>query len=418
LNGAKEKTAEEYINHKQIIGDTVQKIRNEIAQNPVQETGTRVSQREESDEVAPERDVQAQDLTSPEESIGTGLTIAGGINTAASKVNGALSSIKGISVGTSSIGGVISGISSLLEAYSAYKEMVSSNNSTGTKIEKGLEGTEKMTNVVLSTTSAVYQIQFAKLAAKMTEKEATAALNGSAAQIVAGGAAVVMGAIEMIRGGYEGWNAKKRSNLLNELQETLLKNPEKNKKMLEAVDQASHVQGIKLIGGIAQMAKGAAMIVGGSLLLASNPVGWMVLGGAAAISLIYAGYKWYKEKKRKTAVVEQQLDIVEERKAWEARKEIRGTDDKSDPDPMGRELKKSGYHNDAKIKWYQFWKEDDITAFYNKYIEDTAKYLIGSVTNAETEDAKMEATKTLKAMGFDPNGKTPLKWEKVAKAFK
>jgi hypothetical protein len=420
LAAAKAKADEEYENHKKVISETVDKIRSEIAKNPIQETGTRTSQREESNEIAPGRETKAKDLTTKEDDAGTRLSIAGGVNTAASKVNGAISKIKGISVAGAATAGLIEGVSSLIEAYSAYKEMASSNNSTETQIEKGLEGTGNLANTVKAISSATFEI------AKTLGDKSTAA----GAQLVAGGASIAMGAIELVRGGYEAWNAKKRGDLLNELKAGLEGNATKEadqekfaqisakdkEELLKAIDQAAHVQGIKLVGAIAQAVKGAAMIIGGSLLLTAGPVGWMVLGGAAAISLIYAGYQWYKNKKKKTAVAEQQLGIVEERKAWMGRKEIRGEDKKEDPDPLGRELKTAGYGNDANISWWQLWKEDDITGFYNKYVEDTAKYLVGTVEKGEPK-AQQIAIETLKGMGFNTDkGKTP-HWKKVAKAF-
>ena len=164
-----------------------------------------------------------------------------------------------------------------------------------------------------------------------------------------------------------------------------------------------------MVGAGAEIAKGAAMVVGGSLLLASNPVGWMVLGGAAIIGGIYAAWKWYKKKKRRTAVAVKALNIEQEREAWMARRKIMGDEGaENDPDPLGRELKKMGYGNP---KWWQLWKDDDVTKFYWDYINDTAKYL-------ETQKGDPNVVDLLKNMGLKVSAdKTEPKWPKIAKAL-
>ncbi|MEV5029907.1 hypothetical protein [Paenibacillus sp. LPE1-1-1.1] len=131
----------------------------------------------------------------------------------------------------------------------------------------------------------------------------------STAATAAAGAAGVVGGAAYLAGGVAGvYTHGKRKNNLEKLEK---ETAGKDEKLNLAANIGASTQEINRKKSAATALKGAAMIVGGGLLLASaaTPVGWLLLGVAGAIGGIAAIYKFYKKRTRKEEIVDRFLGV-------------------------------------------------------------------------------------------------------------
>ncbi len=132
----------------------------------------------------------------------------------------------------------------------------------------------------------------------------------SAATAAAGAASVAGGAAYLASGIAGTYKHNQRKNNLDQL--------EKDTKGTDgdlnlAANIGASTQKINRNKSAATAVKGAAMIIGGGLLLASaaTPVGWLLLGVAGAIGGVAAIYKFYKKRTRKEEIVDRFLKVDE-----------------------------------------------------------------------------------------------------------
>ncbi|CAM4366102.1 hypothetical protein FHS16_002814 [Paenibacillus endophyticus] len=147
----------------------------------------------------------------------------------------------------------------------------------------------------------------------------------TAATAAAGAAGVVGGAAYLASGAAGVYTHGKRKKNLEKLEkETAGKDANLNL----AANIGASTQEINRKKSGATALKGAAMIVGGGLLLASaaTPVGWLLLGVAGAIGGIAAIYKFYKKRTRKEEIVDRFLGV--DKKVAE----LQAADPKAKPD--------------------------------------------------------------------------------------
>ncbi|MDQ0061806.1 hypothetical protein [Paenibacillus harenae] len=136
---------------------------------------------------------------------------------------------------------------------------------------------------------------------------ATAAAGAATAAV---GAAGVVGGAAYLASGVAGvYTHGKRMNKLNALEKA---SAGKDADLSRAAGLGASTQKINKTKSAATALKGAAMVVGGGILLAAGaatPVGWLLLGVAGAIGGIAAVYKFYKKRTRKEEVVDRFLDV-------------------------------------------------------------------------------------------------------------
>lgn len=130
----------------------------------------------------------------------------------------------------------------------------------------------------------------------------------TAATAAAGAAGVVGGAAYLIGGAAGTYTHTKQRNNLKKLEK---ETAGKDESLNLAANIGASTQEINRKKSAATAVKGAAMIVGGGLLLASaaTPVGWLLLGVAGAIGGIAAIYKFYKKRTRKEEITDRFLGV-------------------------------------------------------------------------------------------------------------
>ncbi|MGO4370082.1 hypothetical protein AB4Z21_04650 [Paenibacillus sp. MCAF20] len=176
-----------------------------------------------------------------------------------------------------------------------------------------------------------------------TQKYMGAAVSG-AATAAAGAAGVVGGAAYLASGVAGVYTHGKRMNKLSALEkETAGKDVDLNR----AAGLAASTQKINRTKSGATAVKGAAMIIGGGILLAAGaatPVGWLLLGVAGAIGGIAAIYKFYKKRTRKEEVVDRFLDVDKKTAELEAANKAQKQDKSKVREML---LQKSGFNSVA-----------------------------------------------------------------------
>jgi len=244
------------------------------------------------------------------------------------------------------------------------------------------------------------------------------------AQIVAGGASVAIGIIDMLRGGYGVLKGRERETLLLEIaRDAELKANsvefagDVTQGLPQTPDMAAEQQrwrGIAITARAAArtqatrqtaagmtIAKGALAIAGGALLLAATatPIGWGLLAGAAVLGGVIAAVRYFQRKKgrRQTVIDNLPPAIKAERIAWKAKKKEAedtttwGTNARRDalraigPDPLELWMGSNGFTN--------------VDHAYARYINDTAQLLY---RNAVVND-KPEMVRLVEAIGLRIN---------------
>lgn len=132
----------------------------------------------------------------------------------------------------------------------------------------------------------------------------------TAATAAAGAAGVVGGAAYMVGGAAGVYKHNKRKNNLEGIEKA---SAGKDAPLNLAANIGASTQKINRNKSAGTALKGAAMVVGGGMLLASaaTPIGWLLLGVAGAIGGIAAIYKFYKKRTRKEEIVDRLLEVDE-----------------------------------------------------------------------------------------------------------
>lgn len=255
-------------------------------------------------------------------SVGKAQTLAGASN------DGALGAV--VDIGPASA--VLSGAASGMQIYNSIQ------NYDGAKA-----GFDKFENVVGEGASGTADLaRFGATAVVNTQKFMGAAVSG-AATAAAGAAAVVGGAAYLASGAAGAYTHHKRMSKLNALEK---ETAGKDAALSTAAGLGANTQQLNKTKSAATAVKGAAMIIGGGLLLAgaATPVGWLLLGAAGAIGGVAAIYKFYKKRTRKEEVVDRFLDVDQKTKALQEA-EPEGKHDKSSVRNML--LQKNGFNSVA-----------------------------------------------------------------------
>ncbi|MDB5079470.1 MAG: hypothetical protein JWP00_1394 [Chloroflexi bacterium] len=313
--------------------------------------------------------------------------------------------------GFGAAGGVIGVAGGALETVRGIEDMTNSSATTGDRVIGGggrtVSGVASMVN---QGGSAAYNISSlssgASSAAAMT------------ATTVAGGGAIAMGAVDMVRGGYGAYKADQREERLKKLA-----NAPASDSVKSAATQAASTQNMRLKVAGATVLKGALLVAGGVtlLVLASNPVGWLLLGGAALVGGLAALWRFWKKTKRKKEVAIRELGVEEEFKQYEAKKKEANkgwgfgysarkaavAEIKKD-NPLHKKMVSMGYGKNAYDK------------FYADYIHDTSQvlYANGVLAAGSEVPEHQQMRQIVENMGFEVNAKakTPTA-EQIAKAL-
>lgn len=197
---------------------------------------------------------------------------------------------------------------------------------------------------------------------------------GVAATTAVGAASIVGGAAYMVSGTAGAISHHKRVNKLNELE----KNAGKDDALREAASFGAKSQSINRATSGMTALKGAAMIIGGGLLLASatTPVGWILLGVAGAIGGIAAVYKFYKKRVRQNEVVDRFLDVDKKIEKLQAG----NPDEKVSRDEVRQKLlQKSGFNSMAQC--YNQITADLAQTIFNKGVKGKDQQYVELLSN-------------------------------------
>lgn len=265
-----------------------------------------------------------------------GLALAGGKGAvmgaikgseAALKIDGSLTgatkAIDGLTPASSMIGGLSSGLQVLNAVH---------NDS------ESLETSDRVVNAVSEGGGGLSDMASAGANSAIHVQKAMGVTAGVAATTAVGAASIAGGAAYMIGGAIGAYKSHKRANKLSEIE----KNAPENSALRDAAGFGAGSQKINRTTHGLTALKGAAMIIGGGLLLASatTPVGWILLGVAGALGGAAALYKFFKKRSQKKEVVDRFLDVD----AGIAELEAENPDQKHDRDKVRHQLmQKSGF---------------------------------------------------------------------------
>jgi hypothetical protein len=223
-----------------------------------------------------------------------------------------------------------------------------------------------------------------------TQQSATAAFQignltqtgvSAGAQVAAGGAAVVTGSVDVLRGVYAHSKATQNIARLTSLQERYRTDPARQTPqgtdIGKAAQQGASTQEMRKTMAKATVAKGLLTAAGGVLLAASvaTPIGWALLGVGALIGGAFALKRalWNKRNRKKEiamrelGVTEAQMEdwqtgveIIEKHTKWRS-KERKEALEHWGPDPLQKKLDEHGFKS--------------VGHFYANYINYLAEHL-------------------------------------------
>jgi hypothetical protein len=193
----------------------------------------------------------------------------------------------------------LSGITSGMQIYNAVQNH-----------DESLDTHDKAQNIAAEGGGGVADLaRFSATGVVNTQKFMGAAVS-TAATAAAGAAAVAGGAAYMAGGIAGAYKHNQRKNNLDKLEKD---SAGKDEELNLAAGIGASTQKINRNKSAVTAVKGAAMVIGGGLLLASaaTPVGWLLLGVAGAIGGVAALYKFYKKRTRKEEIVDRFLKVDE-----------------------------------------------------------------------------------------------------------
>lgn len=295
-----------------------------------------------------------------------------------SGLSGATSAFSGLGAG----GGLLGTGAALAEVSSGYQQAADASTNTterGLGVGQALAGTG---DAVRQSSMAAFNL------ASLTGNAAAAA----AATVVAGGASVAMGVIDVLRGTAGALTANKRHQallvIIDQIEREASLTQLEKLRLITAAREGARTQQTRIQTGAVTAAKGAVTIAGGALLIAlgmTSPVGWMLLGGAALVGGIYALYKLQQKSKRKRQLAARELGIESWRQRWKAKKKAAeasswwGSQDRRNKmkndvgeDPLNITLRSQGYESAGH--------------FYARYIRTTAQTIYDNAVAGPAPD--------------------------------
>jgi hypothetical protein len=291
-------------------------------------------------------------------------------------------------LGTGLTADTLGAADAMLRAFQAGKRVRDQNLSLTDQVQNFGEANSAVAEALKSGSSAAEKL------ATLIEAGGPAAVT---AALIAGGGSVAMGAIDVIRGAGGFIKARHRQEIL----EGLAKDA-KESGVREAAAVAALAQSNRQKDSLALTVKGTVLVVGGALLLLSNPVGWLLLGAASLIGGVAFIVGFFRKRTQKRQLAEREFGVAAERKAWQDRRAmIEGSDmprmektvrlEQEGPDPLQRELSARSYQ--------------DVGDFYSQYMLATAKFLYDNGVAGESAEVR----EMLEGMGLnvDPANETP-----------
>ena len=199
---------------------------------------------------------------------------------------------------------------------------------------------------------------------------------------VTGILSAVAGAAKMAKGIYDVAETRAILNNLVKLKATLTS---PDFQLMLSQSQAS--QKLKKTVAGATIAQGAAMVAGGIMVavMATNPIGWAILGAAALFGGAVAAYKYFEKKANRTKFVDRLLI-----------KKIPGIPRKSD-ELLDERVRKENLHKLGYTK---------VEAFYNDVMVGFATVLHAALSGNPTDKMTQEAIALVTAWRMSANPKT------------
>jgi hypothetical protein len=310
-------------------------------------------------------------------------------------------------------GGIAGVASGAMETVRGIQDMSNSSVTTGDRVVGGGGRTASgVASMVQQGGSAAYNI-----ASITSGATSSAALTATA---VAGGGGVAMGAVDMARGAYGAYKGHQRQQQLN----NIASSEDAGDGVKSAAMQAASTQEMRKKVAGATVLKGALLVAGGVtlLVLATNPVGWLLLGAGALVGGLAALWRFWQKRKRKKAVAIRELGVEEDFKKYEKKKEeanrgwspLRYKERQAAvaaikaENPLHKKMSAIGY------------KKNDYAKFYADYIHDTAQvlYMNGVVLGKSVGAVYRQMRQIVENMGLqvNPDAGTPTA-EQIARAL-
>jgi hypothetical protein len=318
------------------------------------------------------------------------------------------------SVNVFGAGGGIAGVASgAMETVRGIQDMSNSSAATGDRVVGGGGRTASgVASMVQQGGSAAYNI------ASITQgATSSAALTATA---VAGGGAVAMGAVDMARGAYGAYKGHQRQQNLN----NIASSEDAGGGVKSAAMQAASTQEMRKKVAGATVLKGALLVAGGVtlLVLATNPVGWILLGAGALVGGLAALWRFWQKRKRKKEVAIRELGVEEDFKKYEQKKK----DANAGWSPLKYKERQAAVaavkaENPLHKKMLAMsYKKNDYAKFYADYIHDTAQilYMNGVVLGKSAGAMYRQMRQIVENMGLEvnPDAGTPTP-EQIGKAL-
>jgi hypothetical protein len=184
-----------------------------------------------------------------------------------------------------------------------------------------------------------------------------------------------MGAVDMVRGAYGAYKGHQRQQQLKNIAST----QGASDSVKSAAMQAASTQEMRKKVAGATVLKGALLVAGGVtlLVLATNPVGWILLGAGALVGGLAALWRFWQKRKRKKEVVIRELGVEEDFKKYEQKKKEANAGwsplrYKERQAAVAAVKAENPLHKKMVAKGY---KKNDYAKFYADYIHDTAHIL-------------------------------------------
>jgi hypothetical protein len=210
--------------------------------------------------------------------LGTGSSIASRAVEYLDTANQVRDLVPGLGVAT----GALSALGSTVDTGERLHQIATGTEQAGDKAQLGLEAASSAANATLSGATTAYHAS--------TLLGATSGLATS----VAAPAAVAMGGVDMIGGGIAAYRARNRQQQLQGIASSHTASDYER----GVARFAAESQRTKKKRGLGTALKGGLAIGGGlALLLGAGPIGWGLLGGAAAVAGGMALYKRYRKHK-------------------------------------------------------------------------------------------------------------------------
>jgi hypothetical protein len=228
-----------------------------------------------------------------------------------------------------------------------------------------------------------------------------------------------MGAVDMVRGGYGAYKGHQRQKQLNAIAENASSDGVKSAAMQAASTQEMR----KKVAG-ATVLKGALLVAGGVtlLVLATNPVGWLLMGAAAVVGGLAAAWRFWQKTQRKKAVAIRELGVEADFKKYEEEKKAAN----KGYSPLKYKERQAAVaaikaKNPLHAKMTSIgYKKNDYAKFYADYIHDTAHvlHMNGVVLGNSDKPEYRQMRQIVESMGFEvnPDNATPTP-EQIARAL-